>query len=148
MPRCCGRHDARIFLYFISIFFKIIFLCNFIQFEYRIKWVDEQKLDWIPIELMNCDERIAEFEKSRLQFIVGARSSSAGIEYAIKLRDSNEISIVQSSEFIKLWSDEIIDYLEGRIEFKMPLCRSVAFADAYDDANVTGKPHKILGGFQ
>lgn len=76
--------------------------------------------EWIPFEMLNCEELLFDFEKSRLKHIVGAKIVPNGFEYVIILNDYYAFEPIPANKTLKMWPNELIDFSEIRIVFEMP----------------------------
>lgn len=81
--------------------------------------------------------------------IQGVTSNSDGIRYAIKYNDMSAVDLVCEKDAFDKWPLEVIDYLQSRIDFQMPM-QPVQVSNAIE-FNITaaiGEPAEILGKFK
>lgn len=78
------------------------------------------------------------------RFYIGAKTSSAGVQYAVKLRKSG-ISLISATEMYQKWPEQLMTFLEGQITFKTDGENGALIHKFGRLANITGIPLRILG---
>lgn len=89
------------------------------QFEYFIKWknFDVKYNTWEPINNLNCDELIENFERTRILTILGVQKENGQAKYLIKFQDNGCTEEIESRIAAKIWTQNVIDFLEKKIEW-------------------------------
>ncbi|XP_055307035.1 uncharacterized protein LOC129571289 [Sitodiplosis mosellana] len=84
--------------------------------EYLLKWKDVKKPSWEPkTNLLNCNELLLEFEKSRGPIVLGAKREGSTANFLVKF-DEHEPKVMGWTE-VKPFAVSIIQFLEAKIEW-------------------------------
>lgn len=95
-----------------------------------------------------CADLIFDFEKSRLNYFFGVKTVPNGLEYAIKTNHpSCTLDLIPATNSLKMWPNKLIDFLESRIVFEMPVETSNDSQEIQLSRNVdvVGLPDEIIG---
>lgn len=112
-----------------------------------MQWVGYPEKTWVPENLCNCDDLIRDFEISSLNGIIGAGKAANIVTYAVNVHSNVNFELALTNEMLEKWPQQLIDFLESRIEFDIPDPSPSSIDNVEFNVNIVaaGKPTSILG---
>lgn len=97
--------------------------------------------------MMGCEDLVLKFETSQFRNIVGVKAVAKKFEYAVTNTTPSAFFLVRSAKALKMWPNDLIDFLEKRIVFEMPKENAAALPEIQlsQNINVVGLPDEIIG---
>ncbi|XP_031637264.1 histone-lysine N-methyltransferase SUV39H1-A-like [Contarinia nasturtii] len=101
---------------------------------YYLKWVgyNNRYNTWEPEENLNCDELLADFNKSRAVTVLGVGKKGGQVLYLMQFHDENE-PILKYSAQASIWSKDLLKFLISQISF-----------DGFDEEVAGASPNNVL----